>query len=105
MVTSTNVLNLTVNVNTLGDVGGLLLNGANDVAGLVVNAFGDVVVADVFNGIANNLLVVDFSLDEKIFREVEKKKRIQSTLVVISPKIMTIPVLAAVSQPTRDSGS
>ena len=37
----------------------LLLDGDNDVAGLVVKALGGVVVSDVLDGIADDLLVVD----------------------------------------------
>lgn len=61
LVTSTEELEGTV-VETLSDIGGLLLNGNEDVAGLVVEALGRVVVADLLDGVADDLLVVDLGL-------------------------------------------
>ncbi len=46
-------------VEALGDIGGLLLDRDEDVAGLVVEAFRRVVIADVLDGIADDLLVID----------------------------------------------
>jgi len=46
-------------VDRLGNVRGLLLNGDNDIAGLVVESLGRIVVSDVLDGIADDLLVVD----------------------------------------------
>lgn len=58
LVTGTVVLESTV-VETLGNVGRLLLNGNEDVAGLVVEALVGVVVTDLLDGLTDNLLVVD----------------------------------------------
>jgi len=50
---------ITTNVDALSNVGGLLFEGNEDVAGLVVESFGRVVISDVLDGVANDLLVVD----------------------------------------------
>ena len=47
---------------TLGDVWGLLLESNEDVAGLVVESLGRVIVADVFDRVTDDLLVVDNGL-------------------------------------------
>ena len=62
LVTSTEVLEALVKVETLSDIGRLLLNGNEEVAGLVVEALGGVIVADVLDGVADNLLVVELGL-------------------------------------------
>lgn len=49
-------------METLGNVGGLLLNGNEDVAGLVVEALVGAVVTNVLDGLTNDLLVVETSL-------------------------------------------
>lgn len=49
-------------VETLGDIGGLLLDRDEDVAGLVVEALGGVVVTDLADGFADDLLEVDLGL-------------------------------------------
>mmetsp|Transcript_26068 Transcript_26068/g.55860 ORF Transcript_26068/g.55860 Transcript_26068/m.55860 type:complete len:308 (-) Transcript_26068:157-1080(-) len=46
-------------VDRLGNVRRLFLDGHNDVAGLIIKALGGIVVSDVLNGIADDLLVVD----------------------------------------------
>ena len=61
LITGTNILKRTV-VETLGDIGGLLLNGDKDVAGLVVETLGRVVVANLLDGVTDDLLVVDHGL-------------------------------------------
>ena len=62
LVTSTEVLKSLVQVETLSDVGGLLLNGDEDVAGVVVEALGGRVVANVLDGVTDDLLVVEVGL-------------------------------------------
>ena len=49
-------------VEALGDVGRLLLDGHEEVARLVVEALGRVVVANVLDGVTDNLLVVELGL-------------------------------------------
>ena len=61
LVTSTVVLKGAV-VKTLRDIGRLLLDGNEDVAGLVVEALGGVVIADLLDGVADDLLVVELGL-------------------------------------------
>ena len=61
LVTSTDGLKGAV-VKTLGDIGGLLLNGNENVAGLVVETLGGVIVADLLDRFTNDLLVVDVGL-------------------------------------------
>lgn len=61
LVTGTVILERAV-VETLGDIGRLLLDRDENVAGLVVEALGRVVVANLLNGLADNLLVVDLGL-------------------------------------------
>ena len=46
-------------IDGLFDIRRLLFDGDNDVASLVIEAFGGVVVANVLDGVANDLLVVD----------------------------------------------
>jgi hypothetical protein len=58
LVTGTNLLELG-GIDGLGNVGGLLLNGNNDVASAVVKTLGDIVVSNVLQGLADDLLVVD----------------------------------------------
>jgi hypothetical protein len=62
LVTSTELLEGLLVVETLGDIGGLLLNGNQNVASLVVEALGRVVVSDVLNGTTDNFLVVEAGL-------------------------------------------
>jgi len=62
LVTSANLLGGLVDVDTLGNIGGLLLNSNDDVAGLVVNTLLGVVVADLLEGLAHDSLVVHLSL-------------------------------------------
>ena len=49
-------------VKTLGDIGGLLLNGNKDVTGLVVETLVRVVVADLLDGVSDDGLVVDLGV-------------------------------------------
>mmetsp|Transcript_68755 Transcript_68755/g.103690 ORF Transcript_68755/g.103690 Transcript_68755/m.103690 type:complete len:201 (+) Transcript_68755:717-1319(+) len=58
LVTGSKILHLG-GVDGLGNIRRLLLNGDNDVASLVVKALRRVVVANVLDGIPNDLLVVD----------------------------------------------
>lgn len=62
LVTGTEGLKAVVKVETLGDIGGLLLDGDEKVKGLVVKALGRVVVTNVLDGLTDNLLVVDLGL-------------------------------------------
>mgnify|MGYP003624095068 CR=1 FL=1 len=62
LVTGTQLLEGLLVVQTLGNVGRLLLNGNEDVARLVVEALVGRVVADVLDGIADDLLVVEVGL-------------------------------------------
>ena len=56
-------------VETLSNVGRLLLDGDEDVAGFVVKALGRVVIADVLDGIANNTLVVKLGLGRDLAKD------------------------------------
>lgn len=49
-------------METLGNVGRLLLNGNEDVAGLVVETLVGAVVTNVLDGLTDDLLVVEASL-------------------------------------------
>lgn len=62
LITSTEVLEAVIQVKTLSDIGGLLLDGDEEVQSLVVEALGGVIVADVLDGLADNLLVVELGL-------------------------------------------
>jgi hypothetical protein len=62
LVTSTELLEGLLVVQTLGNIGRLLLNGDEDVASLVVEALVGAVVANVLDGLTDNLLVVESSL-------------------------------------------
>ena len=62
LVTGAEVLEAVVEMETLGDIGGLLLDGDEQVEGLVVEALGRVIVADVLDGLADDLLVVELGL-------------------------------------------
>jgi hypothetical protein len=62
LVTSTKLLESLLVVKTLGNVGALLLNGNEDVASLVVEALLGRVVANVLDGVTDDLLVVDLCL-------------------------------------------
>jgi len=66
LISGTGLILITANVDALGDVGGLLLEGDEDVAGLVVESLGRVIVTDVFDRITDNLLVVDDSLGRNL---------------------------------------
>lgn len=62
LVTSTELLESLLVVETLGNVRGLLLNGDEQVAGLVVKTLLGVIVTDVLDGITDDLLVVELGL-------------------------------------------
>ena len=62
LVTSAELLESLLVVQTLGDIRALLLNGAKHVASLVVEALVGRVVTNVLDGIADDLLVVDLGL-------------------------------------------
>jgi hypothetical protein len=62
LITGTEGLEAVVKVKTLGDIGGLLLDGDKKVKGLVVETLGRVIVTDVLDSVTDNLLVVDLGL-------------------------------------------
>jgi hypothetical protein len=62
LVTGTELLKCLLIVQALSDIRGLLLNGDQEVEGLVVEALGRVIIANVLDGITDNLLVVDVGL-------------------------------------------
>lgn len=62
LVTGTKALKSLVKVETLSNIGGLLLNGNEQVEGLVVETLLGIVIADVLDGVADNLLVVKLGL-------------------------------------------
>lgn len=62
LVTGTEVLQAVVEVQALRDIGRLLLDGDQEVERLVVEALGRVIVANLLDGVAHNLLVVDLGL-------------------------------------------
>mmetsp|Transcript_105698 Transcript_105698/g.227848 ORF Transcript_105698/g.227848 Transcript_105698/m.227848 type:complete len:405 (-) Transcript_105698:20-1234(-) len=57
LITSTNVLELHV-VDRLSDIGGLLLDGDDNVAGSVIHTLGNIIVSNITESLADNLLVV-----------------------------------------------
>ena len=61
LVTSAELLESLLVVETLSDIRRLLLNGDEQVAGLVVKALVGAIVTDVLDGITDDLLVVDVS--------------------------------------------
>jgi hypothetical protein len=62
LVTSTELLKSLLVVETLSDIGGLLLNGNQDVAGLVVETLLRGIVTDVLDSVTDDLLVVQTSI-------------------------------------------
>jgi hypothetical protein len=62
LVTGTKLLESLLVVKTLSNIGALLLNGNEDVASLVVEALLGRVVANVLDGVTDDLLVVDLGL-------------------------------------------
>ena len=62
LITGTEVLQAVVEMEALGNIGRLLLNGDEKVEGLVIEALGGVIIADILDGVADNLLVVNLGL-------------------------------------------
>jgi hypothetical protein len=62
LVTGTKLLESLLVVKTLSNIGALLLNGNEDIAGLVVETLLRGVVANVLDGVTDNLLVVNLCL-------------------------------------------
>lgn len=62
LVTSTELLEGLLVMQALGDIGRLLLNGNKQVEGLVVETLLRVVIANISDGVADNLLVVELGL-------------------------------------------
>jgi len=58
LVTGSNIFDVLVDVDGVGDLGGLLLKSDDNLAGLVVASFVSMVVADLLESVADNLLVV-----------------------------------------------
>lgn len=65
LITGTGVFEVSV-VETLGDFSGLLLDSNEDVTGLVVETLVRVVVTDLLDGISDNLLVIDRTLERDL---------------------------------------
>jgi len=59
LISSTDVFVFSTDVDSLGDIRGLLFDGDEDVAGLVIESFGRIVESNSFNGISDDLLVVE----------------------------------------------
>jgi hypothetical protein len=59
LVTGTDFFGFTSNVDTLGNVWRLFFDGHDDGTGFVIKSFGGIVVSNVFNGVTDDLLVVD----------------------------------------------
>lgn len=62
LVTGAELLKSLLVVETLGDIGRLLLNGDQQVESLVVKALGGVIVANVLDSVTDDLLVVELGL-------------------------------------------
>jgi hypothetical protein len=56
-------------VKALRDIGRLLLDGDEKVESLVVEALGGIIVADVLDGVADNLLVVELGLGADLTKD------------------------------------
>jgi hypothetical protein len=56
-------------VQTLRNIGGLLLNGNENVASFVIEPFGRVVVADVADGFTNDFLVIELGLGSNFAKD------------------------------------
>jgi hypothetical protein len=65
LITGTGVLEVSV-VKTLGDLSGLLLDSNKNVTGLVVETLVRVVVTDLLDGVSDNRLVVDRTLERDL---------------------------------------
>ena len=84
-------------VETLGDFSGLLLDSNEDVTGLVVETLVRVVVTDLLDGVSDDFLVIDRTLE----RDFTEDLGVSCDLVFWRQQLtMIIPVLAAVSQAT-----
>ena len=62
LITGTKIFEALVELETLRNIGRLLLNGDSKMEGLVVKTLGRVIVADILDNIADNLLVVELGL-------------------------------------------
>jgi hypothetical protein len=102
LVTGTDLLERSV-VETLGNVGGLLLDGNKDVAGLVVEALVGVVVTDLLDRVSDDRLVVDLGSGRDLTEDLRVNS--DSFLQGSGRLTMIIPVLVAVSQATLENGS
>lgn len=69
LVTSTELLESLLVVKALSDIGRLLLNGDEQVTGLVVKTLGRVIIADVLDGVTDNLLVVKLGLSGDLTKD------------------------------------
>ena len=90
-------------VETLGNVGGLLLDGNKDVAGLVVEALVGVIVTDLLDRVSDDRLVVDLGSGRDLTEDLRVNS--DSFLQGSGRLTMIIPVLVAVSQATLENGS
>lgn len=69
LITGTKLLESLLVVQTLGDIGRLLLNGNQEVQSLVVKPLGGVVVTDILDSITNDLLVVELGLGSDLTKD------------------------------------
>lgn len=116
-------------VESLSDIGRLLLDGDKNVAGLVVESLLGGIVSDVLDGLSDDGLEVDLSLGGDLSEDHDhtaKRKKERRQRERVSPRrknrtscfrasekrqemgmkmYRTYPVLAAVSQATLDQGS
>jgi hypothetical protein len=69
LVTSTELLKSLLVVETLSDIGGLLLNGNENVASLVVESLGRVIVSNVLDGVTDDLLVIEMCLGSDLAKD------------------------------------
>lgn len=69
LVTGTEALESLLVVETLSNIRGLLLNGDEQVQGLVVKALGGVIVANILDGITDDLLVVNLGLGSDLTKD------------------------------------
>jgi hypothetical protein len=70
LITSTGVFEVPV-IKTLGDFSRLLLDSNKDVTGLVVETLVRVVVTDLLDGVSDNLLVIDRTLERNLSEDLD----------------------------------
>ena len=106
LVTSTELLKRLFVVETLSNIGRLLLNGNQDVAGLVVKTFLGVIVTNVLDGTTDDGLVIESGLGGDLTENHNHTCRNQQGARLCGQaRLDNIPVLVAVSQATLERGS